>query len=400
MIHKLTNYTILLMLVIGIVACQDDNSPTGPDPEPDPDTYSYLLALSLPSIESYPFHTLTDIREGTADIAESQEVPGVVPVSVTGNDGYVYLNSPELLTKYEVGEDGILVNLGSVPNLGISGGPVFEFLSDTRLMISTGPRQAPGGVFGYQIIDTETMTEESQGTITLPTDENALSIPSSYILRDGKIFVPYIHTDENYVAFDEAPVAIYDASTLEYEKTIYTDKAACLGYSIISSHGIAENGDLYLAACNSDYWGANESIPSGIVRINAGETEFDDSYFLNLTEKFEGNHTGGMVYAGNNVAVVQVFRSDLVDEYGDYQGDFVIEYHAVNLESGATQKLDVPLSKWPRRSMQLLDDGTVAIVGNTQSEGNNIYIFDPADYSVTKGLVYEGAELINSLLVY
>src|SRR5690606_24549739 len=252
----------------------------------------------------------------------------------------------------------------------------------------------------YQIINTTDMTEESNGTITLPTDENSLSIPSAYILRDGKIYVPYLHTNEDYEAYDEAPVAIFNAATMEYEKTIYTENAAALGFSVVSSHGLAENGDLYITACNSNYWAVNESIPSGIVRINAGETEFDDTYFFNLSEKFNGNHTGGMLYVGNNKAIVQVFRSDLIDEYGDYQGDFVIEYHVVDLITEETTQLDIPLSKYPRKAMVLLENGKAVIVGNTKSEGNNLYIYDPATGNVSKGLTYEGAEFINAFMSY
>lgn len=394
------NLGLLLVLMMTFVSCSNDDGPTDPEVEPEVTTYKYLLALSLPAIDSYPFHTLADITDGTAAIADSQEIPDLpYNVPITGKDGYIYLNSEEKLTKYEVGEDGILVDLGSISNLGISGGPVYEFLSNDRLMISSGPRGAADGVFSYQIINTTTMTEESTGTVALPVDANSLAYLSSYILKEGKIYVPYLHVDDtSYASYDNAPVAIFDAATMVYEKTIYTDNAAALGFSIVSSHGMAENGDLYITASNTDYWGINETIPSGIVRINADETEFDDSYFFNLSEKFNDNHTGGMLYVGNNKAIVQVFRSDLVTAYGDYQGAFVIEYYVVDLETETTEQLNIPLSKYPRRAMALLNDGTVAIVGNTESDGNNIYIYDATANTITKGLEYTGTEFIETFM--
>ncbi len=396
----------LIMLVFAFASCSsDDNTDTTPENgenSEETESFQYLLALSLPTIESYPFHVLKNVDEGSADIADSQEIPDLpANVPVAGKDGYVYLNSPEKLTKYEVDENGILKDLGSVPNTGISGGPVSEFLSENRLLVSTGPRPASDGVINYQIINTETMTEESKGTFTLPINENAIASPSEYVLRDGKIFVPYYHADaESSESFDRAPVAIFNASSLAYEKTIYTEKAAGLAFSIVSSHGITENGDLYITACNTNYWGINESIPSGIVKIKSGEDEFDDSYFFNLTEKFGGNHTGGMVYAGNNKAIVQVFRSDLISQYSDYQGSFVIEYYVIDLVAKTTEKLDIPLCKYPRRAIEIIDDGKVAIVGNTESEGNTIYIYDVATNSITKGLEYKGTEFIETFLPF
>lgn len=386
-----------LILLLSLNSCDDSDNPT---PEAD-GTPRYFLALSLPAIDAYPFHVVADVESDTADIDNSQEIPDLpYNVPVTTQPGFIFLNSAEKLTKYSVDEEGILQDEGSVANLGISGGPVFEFLDDNRLLISTGPRQAADGNFDYQIINTTSMTEESTGTIALPVDENSLAIPSLYILKDDKIFVPYIHSDENSVAYNEATVAIYDAGTLDFDTLITDSRTSSLGYSVVSSHGFAENGDLYITSCNSDYWAVNESLPSGILRIKAGEEAFDPDYFFNLTEKFDGNHTGGMLYVGNNKAIVQVFRSDLITEYGDYQNGFVIEYHLVDLATEATEQLDVPLSKYPRKALELLDNGKAVIMANTENEGNALYIYDPQSNSVSKGLVYEGAEYINAFLSF
>lgn len=384
-------------LLLSIAACKKDGETT---PVETDDSYKYLLALSMPTVDSYPFHLLKEVESGTANISESQEIPDLPDnVPVTGKGGYVYLNSLEKLTKYEVGTDGILKSLGSVPNTGMTGGPVSTFIGENRLLVSTGPRQAAVSNFNYQIVNTENMSIASSGTITLPINENSTAIPSLYIHRGDKIFVPYLHTDTNYASYNRAPVAIFNASTMAYEKTIYTDNASGLGYSVVSSHAIAENGDLYIIACNSNYWAGNESIPSGIVRIKSGQTEFDD-YFFNISEKVGGSHTGGMIYAGNNKAVVQVFRSDLITTFRDYQTGYVIEYYVVDLSTKSVQKLNIPLTKWPRKTLGILENGKVAIAGNTESEGNNIYIYDPATNVVTKGLSYIGTETISAFMPF
>ena len=394
--NKIKTIALAILVSAFFAACDDDNKDPVIDKLP-----RHILALSLPAIESYPFHVVSDATSGTADISESQEIPNNPNnVPVTTQPGFIYLNSAEKLTKYRVGGNGILADQGSVPNLGISGGPVHVFLSDSRLLISTGPRQNDTGVFGYQIINTTTMTEESNGTITLPVDANSTAIPSNYILKEGKIYVPYIHTDLDYVAYDKAPVAIFNAGSMAYEKTIFEVRTASLGYSVVSSHGFAENGDLYLISCNSNYWAANETLPSGIARIKAGESEFDAGYFFNVSAKVNGNHTGGMLYVGNNKAIIQVFNSDLITKYADYQNGYVIEYYLADLAAQTVTKLDVPMSRYPRKALELLKDGRAAIMINSQNDGNAIYIFDPASNATTKGLTYTGAEYINAFMTF
>lgn len=398
---KSVTFLSIALLVSGgvFIACKDDDNST-PEP-PAEKAYKYIVSLSLPAQESYPFHILDDLETGTADIEKSQEIAGLPDnVLVTTQPGFVYLNSPQKLTKYSVDKNGILKDEGSVPNTGISGGPVYTFLDNTRLMVSTGPRQTTDSVFTYQIINTTTMTEEKKGTIKLPINKGATAIPSNYIVKEGKIYVPYIHSNDKYVSFDKAPIAIFNATTQAYEKTIYTDKTASLGYSIINSHGFTENGDLYLVSCNSDYWAANEAMPSGIVRIKAGTSEFDNSYFLNMTLKLGGSHTGGMVYAGNSKAIVQVFDSNLIKAYKDYQTGFVIQYYEVDLVTQAIRKLDIPLSKYPRRALERMKNGKVAIMANTQSAGNAIYVYNSANGEVKKGLEYKGAEFMSGFMSF
>jgi len=371
-----------------------DSSDTNDSP------FKYLLGLSLDSTDLYPFHLLEEIESGTASIFDAQEIPNIpYNVPVIGKDGYVYLNSADKLTKYETDESGVLVDLGSVTNTGISGGPVSTFLSDTQLLTSTGAKAATGGAFSYQIINVETMTEESNGSITLPvaaTDSKAS--PSLFIPKNGKLYVPFYHAASNWVAYDYASVAIYDATTLAYEKTITTDKGANLGLSVVNSHFFSENGDLYLITDNSNYWGAREDKPSGLTRINANEDDFDTDYFLNLSEKVNDNPTCGMAYAGNNKVVFQVFRNDLISAYSDYQGSKVIEYYVVDLDTEAVTQLDIDLSQYPRHMVKSIGDDKVAIVANTEA-GEFIYTYNSSTDTLVKGLEYVGTETINSIII-
>lgn len=100
----------------------------------------------------------------------------------------------------------------------------------------------------------------------------------------------------------------------------------------------------------------------------------------------------------DNKAIVQIFRSDSITEYGDYQQGFVIEYHLVDLATKTIEKLDVPLSKYPRKALELLANGKAVIMSSTETKGNAYFIYAPQSNSVGKGLVHEGTEYINAFL--
>lgn len=365
------------------------------------DEARYIIALSQPSKSYYPFHVVSDLEAGQAEISNAKQIADMPnSVFVTGKAGFVLLNSKEKLTKYSVGEDNALTAEGSVPNTGLLGGPISAFLDESRLLVSTAPRQLSDSLFAYQIVDTKNMTVERSGQIRLQVSPGSMASPSMYIVREGKVLVPYIHADDQNHAFPKANLAVFNAEDMRLEKTISTEKTACLGYSVVSSHAITENGDLYLISSNSNYWGANESLPSGIVRIKSGQTDFDDTYFLNLTARLNGNHSGGMIFAGGNKVIVQVFESKLIKSYGDYQQGFVISYYEADLQTQALRKLDLPLSKYPRRALERLKNGKVAIAVNAENGENAFYIYDGQTGKVKKGLVYRHAEYLSGVAAF
>nr|WP_295927811.1 DUF4374 domain-containing protein [uncultured Dyadobacter sp.] len=361
----------------------------------------YILALSQPARSYYPFQVVSDLETGEADIGDAKQVQDHPNnVLVTAGRGFVLLNSKEKMTRYAVGAGNTLKEEGSVPNTGLLGGPIAAFLDESRLLVSTAPRQVSDSMFAYQIVNTSEMTVERSGKIRLQVTPGSMASPSMYVVRDGKVLVPYIHADTDNHAYPKANLAIFNAKDMVLEKTISTDKTACLGYSVVSSHAFTENGDLYLISSNSNYWGANESLPSGIVRIKNGQDEFDNDYFLNLTAKLNGNHSGGMIFAGGNKVIVQVFESSLIKAYRDYQHGFVISYYEVDLQTQALRKLDIPRSKYPRRALERLKNGKVAIAVNGENGENAFYIYDGQTGDVRKGLVYRNAEYLSGVVAF
>ena len=389
---------IALLSVLMFSSCKKDEDENNSSVEVR--SNGVLLEVGNDEDAFYPLHYIANAEAGEADIVNASEVPnseGVIMLFM--KDGYAYVNdyTGETFKKLQIAEDGSLTDVGRVPNLGVGGSPLYTFLDGERLLMSSTQPETPDGVISYQIINTSTMTEESTGTFTLPvkgTNGNstyAAVYANAYVNFGGKIYIPFVETDEDYtLLYEKASVGVYNASTMAYEKVIYADKTSSLLSGFSSGAATSESGDLYMSSSNTNEWAYDQSVPSGIVRIKSGETKFDADYFLDITAA-TGFHSLGMVYAGNDRAVVQVFN-DLSDT------DFYIEYYVADLASKTMTKLDVPASDSPvRRSFTLLDNGNVAIISNNATE-NTLYIYNSISGVVTKGLTYTGTDAIFSVI--
>ena len=410
---------LVLALVFGFMSCSDDdlissNNPIDPIGDPgdqteDPissDEAGVLLSVDLDAQGLYPFHVIKDAELGTADIADAQELlnsDGAILVAI--KDGFIYINdyTGETFKKLQVNDNGALVELGAVPNIGTNGNPLHTFLDENRVLI-TSKQTFPGdGVYSYQIINTSNMTEESSGEFNLPIqgDSNAsfsYMYASEYVYFEGNVYVPFVEADDaDNALYDNAYVAVYDAATMAYIKKINTSNTASVCNGFNPSYAISESGDLYLASSNTNIYGVNESVPSGITRIKSGTTDFDTTFFFDITAA-TGSHSLGMVYLGNNKAIVQVFNSDLIDT-----SDYYVEYYIADLADASMSKLEIPASQGGyyggRRSMDLLSNGKAVIVSNNDTE-SALYVYDPINNEVNKGTVYTGADAIVGLKAF
>lgn len=68
---------------------------------------------------------------------------------------------------------------------------------------------------------------------------------------------------------------------------------------------VVDNGDVYVfsSATNSP------TAPSGVLKINKGELEFDDNYFFNISEASGGHKLWRVYYVGGSQFVLQMYSS-------------------------------------------------------------------------------------------
>ncbi len=363
---------------------------------------SVVLSLENEAQKIYPMHLISEAGSGTADIEAAQEIhKSSGAIVVTSKDQKIYVTDFDTKTfqKLSIDSDGILVTEHKVPITGVNGNPLSTFIGDSKILLTPEQTYPKDGVISYQMINISDLTELKKGTIQLPIDDKnpnyAFSWANQYYHFEGKIYVPFIESNEDWGFLTNiSQIAVYDATNMKYIKKITSSKTSSLGNGFNSSSAIDENGNLYISSSNANQYNYDESTPSGIVRIKKGETTIDKDYFLDIT-KATGSHSLGMVYVGNNKAIVQVF------EKSKLESDYFIDYYVVNLSDQSVRRLDIPssLGSQIRRTMTKLANGNVAIVNNTSST-NSLYVYDSNTDKVSVGVKYTGADYINGVQGY
>lgn len=201
---------------------------------------------------------------------------------------------------------------------------------------------------------------------------------------------------------NEVAVAIYEGTSFENPVIITDDRlsAATSRYrsQFYSTIDVAENGDVYVFSSN--HAGAREGIyksdtPSGALRIKAGATSFDQSYFCNITEISDGHSMYKAWHITGNTFLLQMFA----------EKGYFTSGNGPNTNRLAIINMETKNFKWVTG---MPDDSVISSLGNfpyfedrkaympvvfkAASEGGTadspaVYIIDSSTGVATKGLI-------------
>jgi len=256
-----------------------------------------------------------------------------------------------------------------------------------------------------QIIDTDDVSIEKKvitPLYSMSATDTLNKWPSSVVVRDNKLFVsfyPLAGSTWETPIMDTAYVSIYSYPGLELEKTIKDTRTGPIGYYGSSPALLsAENGDIYTLSTNSAAAGFTQpGLASGILRINNGETEFDDSYLFDFEAASGGKKLLTGVYVGNGKAVARVvaveesFDEDFIWEAFDVTSP-ICKLVVLDLASKTvTDIAEVPLHGGQYRTPFLVEDGKVYVSINDGTEAY-LYEIDAATATAVKGAKIIGSE--------
>ena len=233
------------------------------------------------------------------------------------------------------------------------------------------------------------------------TTDSVVAWPTALMVRGDKLFVPFhkldVHGNFSTPNPDSGLIAVYDYPNVGSAPIkIIKDARTChIGVNGTTSGMIqADNGDLYSFSCGAIMAGfsAVSSKPSGILKINAGTTDFDPNYFFDIEAATGGGKLFWFDYVGNNKALARIITADNVAApWGAYGRDiFNQKLVIIDLANQTiTDVANVPLHAKRYTSPLLVEDGKVYVSIETATDAY-VYQVDIANATATKGAKING----------
>lgn len=183
---------------------------------------------------------------------------------------------------------------------------------------------------------------------------NVVAWPSALMVRGDKLFIPFQKLDaDGYfmtLSPDSAFVAVYDYPNVGSDpiKIITDDRTSNIGANGFTTGMIqTEEGDIYSYSCGAEMAGfaPKSTKPSGILKIGAGSTEFDQDYFFDITAATGGGYLFWFDYVGNGKALARILTDDNGGSWAAYGRDvFNQKLVVIDLEAQTvTDVANVPL---------------------------------------------------------
>lgn len=384
--------TLFMAATVTFTACDNDDNPA-PSAKGN-----YVLEVRSTDGNTMALHPVEDVTTGQAEISDAYE--GLFSWYVADWDGNKSLFSADInpgnYTKYTL-TNGIAISQqlpladNYTPSANLK-------LDDERVWYV---RNIDGNTVYWEVINTTSMTIVDDGSFEL-TVADGKELGAGFAMTNGSnLIFGYREFDTTTDIDDQVKIAVLDGTTYELKSTDTDSRSCGAGNAYSQGAFTTENGDVYFPTLPFAYGGNNPDKPSGFMRVKSNATVIDDSYFLNVKEKVDGNSlTGPLVYLGDNKVLAQVVREDLVED-GDYWGVlsdvYQNEWYVIDLSAQSVTKLDVPLSRGNGDGNPILtSNGLGAFVVNA-ADGNYIYTYNPANGETKKGITYIGANVIYKL---
>ncbi len=232
------------------------------------------------------------------------------------------------------------------------------------------------------------------------TTDSLVAWPTALKVRDGQLFVPFHKLDARGFfttpEADAAFIAVYNYPDVGTEpvKIISDDRTSHIGVNGATTGLIeTDNGDLYSFSCGAEMAGFSPAAtrPSGILRIPAGSSEFDENYFFDVEAATGGGKIFWFDHVGGNKALARIITADNGGAWAAF-GRSVFNQQLVILDLEAqtvTEVANVPLHAKRYSSPLLVEDGKTYVSIETATEAY-VYEIDIESATGTRGAKISG----------
>ncbi|GGF40110.1 DUF4374 domain-containing protein [Echinicola rosea] len=382
-----------------LMGCTNDDGPDGPGNVSErfviastPTTASDGVADYLLTAESLTSGTISTVGNGI-------EQDGTYRYYITINNKFFSLlygqGNPGAVTTYQLNNQGQLAKLSDFQAETVQ---AFAEIDDDLLMMKI-PRSGAEDATWYQM-DTDMLQITGDGlTNIVDVANNGERAHFTWLTQVGdKVYAPYMSIkgccDDNFGTNnpDSAWVAVYDYPSMELEKVIKDDRTSYIGRYFTEGLTEVENGDVYafssgVATNNGE---ASSTLPSAFVRIKAGQTEFDQSYYFNIEEVADGYHVTDKTYLGDGKFVVNMHNEKGAYTTGSRLAIVNVYDESFTWVTGTPDPENVLRVTTNNYSLM---DGNTAYIGFTTEQGSWVYEVDATSATATQGLKVEGGTI-------
>lgn len=401
--------------LLSLASCSSE-----PVPAPQTGTIHYDVWVPLSKAtgqqdESYVVHRAETLTEGALKMeGTGADITGqLTPETILRGQYYYQVNEYNRFVKAEITPTGIRI-LKQIPSAYFKKGKYAHAWLDDRTLVLAGA-DGEGKKVLWVKYDVEAMKEIASGTLELPAPPEGMTFTSSGLLgyraEDGKLLYSFHYKKKGMTAspLKKFEMAFVDAKTMKVEKLVSEDRAEMMAGTVFgelrqNKTFFDEKGNYYIA-CNSVLPGEKTASGRGtttaqhgaLLRINAGETDFDKSY-NGYTKNSRGEVRGKIVtvdYLGDNKALLYMqdpkFARPDEEPVWDTKSDkkWVFYWIVLDLTTGEQKWLDkIPFSNGNFSQLALVKGSEVYIANNSQNENSCVYIYNWKTGDLKKGLTF------------
>lgn len=355
----------------------------------NPSQVNYVLTVTggtYPNQTTYLFGTHDFPKDGVST-SNAAELASSGAMYRYGK--YVYVSTfgaPATLRKYEFDSSGKPRSLGSFSVPGLKTFGTVDFISETEAYAASNGYGGNPKLVKFNPSNMQTVT-----TYDLSSIHKAASVGGDYYVgmvhRDNNLFMGITYTNASGdPLYDSVYVAVIDKTTGTVSKLLADGHCSEMwnGGSAAAfqprSMVMDNSGDIYVMGY------ANNNKPSGVLRIKAGATVFDPSYFFNLTTATGKSCLGLFYFNGLAFTVAYDAGGYPFDLDASYKTVAVANYYRIDL-AGQTSagNISPSLPKFYGNNAFMTQWSSDKVYFNVAALNSNaIYSYQVSNGAVTK----------------
>ncbi|MEA5062124.1 MAG: DUF4374 domain-containing protein [Proteiniphilum sp.] len=409
----------LLSAIIALfvfASCDKDNN-SEPEPEPTVPEESRFVIAAIPYM-SYILGNGADLLytaeslDASVILAEEQgvEQDGTYRNYASSNGLFFSLlfgqGNPGAVAVYNLNAKGELNKLSSFQTETMT---AFAPVGDDILMFKNSWNPAQEYSSWYKV-STGSLEITGRGDVntTRLAGNGELAHFSSLQQVGDKVFAPYFTMKDNFFGTeypDSSWIAVFSYPSMQLEKVIKDDRTGAIGAYFTDCIEVDEKGDVYaigtsLGTSNGASNNKNSTKPVAFMKINQGTTEYDKSYFFNISDVSGNAYVFRQLYLGKGNFLLMM--SENHNTYANNPDKFAIANvydKTFKWVSGLPAQI-IHVSEYSSNYSPL--DGETGYVGITYSEDGNslltsVFKFDATRATATPGLRVEGQNIITAI---